>query len=85
MHMTMTDRQKELVDLAGWLGREKFAARAADYDREARFPFENYDDLREHGFLALCIPQQYGGLGADYQTYMLVAAEIGRRRRLESV
>ena len=78
MHMTMTDRQKELVDLAGWLGREKFAARAADYDREARFPFENYDDLREHGFLALCIPQQYGGLGADYQTYMLVAAEIGR-------
>lgn len=78
MHMTMTDRQKELVDLAGWLGREKFAPRAADYDREGAFPFENYDDLREHGFLSLCIPQQYGGLGADYQTYMMVAAEIGR-------
>ncbi len=78
MQFTNTDRQRELVALAGWLGREKFAARAAAYDAQSRFPFENFDNLREHGMLGLCIPEQYGGLGADYQTYALVAAELGR-------
>ena len=40
-------------------------------------PGENYDDLREAGFLKLCVPKEHGGLGADDPTYMLVAAEVG--------
>jgi alkylation response protein AidB-like acyl-CoA dehydrogenase len=44
----------------------------------ATFPFANYDDLREAGLLRLCVPEAAGGLGADYATYMMVAAEIGR-------
>jgi alkylation response protein AidB-like acyl-CoA dehydrogenase len=72
------DRQAELIALAGQLGREKFAPRAAAYDRDATFPFENYDDLRAAGLLGLCVPEAYGGLGADFETYCLVAAEIGR-------
>ena len=71
-------RQRELLALAHALGRDKFAARAAQWDEEASFPFANYADLREAGLLALCVPQSHGGLGADYATYMMVAAEIGR-------
>ena len=74
----LTERQVELVALAGRLGREKFAPRARDYDTAAGFPFENYDDLRAHGLLALCIPERFGGLGADYRSYALVSAELGR-------
>ena len=78
MDQQLTPRQSELIALAGRLGREKFAGRAARYDAEASFPFENYADLRDHGLLGLCIPAAYGGLGADFETYCLVAAEIGR-------
>nr|MDQ3958208.1 acyl-CoA dehydrogenase family protein [Actinomycetota bacterium] len=39
---------------------------------------ENYRDLHAAGFLAICIPKAQGGLGADYQTYSILAAEIGR-------
>ena len=78
MDLPMTDRQRELVGIARELGRDKFAPRAAKYDDEASFPFENYDDLRDAGFLGLTVPSQYGGLGADYTDYMLVGAEIGR-------
>ncbi len=73
-----TPRQRELLALAHRLGEEKFAPRAAQWDREASFPFANYDDLRNHGLLGLCVPQSHGGLGADFATYMMVAAEIGR-------
>jgi alkylation response protein AidB-like acyl-CoA dehydrogenase len=56
----------------------KFAERAFTVDREAVFPFENYADLRDAGFLALCVPTEYGGLGASYADYMRVSEEIGR-------
>ena len=70
-------RQRELVGLVTELG-PTFAERAAGYDREARFPFENYADLREAGLLGLCIPPGHGGLGAHFATYGLVSEELGR-------
>jgi len=74
----LTAQQRELIELAATLGREKFAPRAADCDRDARFPFENYEDLRRAGLLKICVPREHGGLGADFATYVMVAAEIGR-------
>ena len=74
----LTPQQRELIALAATLGREKFAPRAARWDREASFPFENYADLRSAGLLGICVPKAHGGLGADFATYVLVAAEIGR-------
>ena len=47
-------------------------------DRDAVFPFENYADLRAAGLLKICVPRDHGGLGADFATYVMVAAEIGR-------
>jgi len=74
----LTAQQAELLGIASELGRARFAPRAARYDRDATFPFENYADLREAGFLKLCVPKKYGGAGADLLTYCIVAAEIGR-------
>lgn len=74
----LTDKQVELTNLARKLGQEKFAPRAAQYDRDASFPTENYKDFADSGMLGVCIPQEYGGHGADFKTYMLTAAEIGR-------
>lgn len=73
-----TPKQRSLLSLANELGRTKFAARAPGWDETATFPFANYADLRDAGLLRLCVPEAYGGLGADYATYMMVAAEIGR-------
>ncbi len=74
----LTPRQVELTTLCRELGQSRFAERAARYDREAAFPTENYRDMRERGLLGICVPAAYGGLDADYRTYMLAAAEIGR-------
>jgi len=73
-----TAKQCSLLALVNQLGRENFAPRAAQWDEEASFPFANYEDLRANRLLALCVPESHGGLGADYATYMMVAAEIGR-------
>lgn len=74
----LTAQQRELIEIAATLGREKFAPRAAQIDRDAVFPFENYADMRAAGLLKICVPVAHGGLGADFATYVMVAAEIGR-------
>ncbi len=74
----VSSEQAALIALADELGRTRFAARAERYDREASFPFENYADLRDAGLLKLCVPKAHGGHGADFATYCMVAATIGR-------
>jgi alkylation response protein AidB-like acyl-CoA dehydrogenase len=76
--LPLTAQQRSLLSLVHELGRRKFAPRAAQWDATASFPFANYDDLRHAGLLALCVPRAHGGLGADYATYMMVSAELGR-------
>lgn len=78
MDMRPSARQQALMERAYTLAMEHFAPRAATYDREASFPFEDYADLRTSGLLALCVPEQYGGLGADFETYCLVAEQFAR-------
>ena len=73
--LPLTAEQKALIAKVDEYG-VKWAERAFKYDREASFPTENYDDLKEMGFLGLCVPKRLGGLGADYRTYTLVASRI---------
>jgi alkylation response protein AidB-like acyl-CoA dehydrogenase len=78
MDLGLTDRQRELVDCAYRLATERFAPRAARHDREATFPAEDFQDLREAGLLALCVPEAHGGLGAGFETYCLVGEQLAR-------
>ncbi len=56
------EREQQFIDLAATLADE-FAPRAAKYDEEAAFPYENYARLRESGYTLLTIPEELGGLG----------------------
>jgi len=78
MDLQPSPRQQELIAVARRLARERFAPRAERHDREASFPFDDYADLRAEGLLGLCVPERYGGLGADYETYCLVAEELAQ-------
>jgi len=74
----LTDFEASLCAETRTLAQARFAPRAAEIDREARFPTENYADLKAHDLLGICIPAEHGGRGADLRAYMLAAAEIGR-------
>jgi alkylation response protein AidB-like acyl-CoA dehydrogenase len=68
----------ELIAAARTLAVERFAPRAAAHDRAASFPVDDYADLRAEGWLGLCVPERYGGRGADYETYCLVAEQLAQ-------
>src|SRR5689334_16546133 len=70
--------EADLIDAARLFGARTLAPRAAQHDRDATFPIENFRDMHPEGLLAICIPKEQGGLGASYRTYCLAAAELGR-------
>jgi alkylation response protein AidB-like acyl-CoA dehydrogenase len=72
---SLTERQQQFVDIAGKLA-DRFAARAAQHDRENTFPVDNYEDLREVGFLRLTVPTELGGQGATLADTVLVVERL---------
>jgi alkylation response protein AidB-like acyl-CoA dehydrogenase len=56
----------------------RFAARAAEHDREGSFPEADFRDLREAGLFGLMVPRELGGMGATFAEYVAVATELAR-------
>jgi len=54
-----------------------FATRSAAHDRDASHPVENYDRLREHGFLALTVAKKWGGSGASFLDHTIAYEALG--------
>lgn len=48
--------------------------RAPIYDRENRFFFEDFEELKNAGYLTIAVPKELGGLG-------MTLAEVGREQR----
>jgi L-evernosamine nitrososynthase len=68
-----TESGAHLVQLAETLADE-LAARAAEHDREASFPFESIEALKRAGYFTAPIPAEYGGLGVTSVHDILVAS-----------
>lgn len=78
MDLTLTDEQQSFRDLArDFLDREVVPHRA-QWDRDESVDLSIVPKLGEIGFFGLTIPEEYGGVGGDYLTYVLAAEELGR-------
>lgn len=55
-----------------------FAARAAEHDREASHPLENYAALQREGFYGLNVPKEMGGGGIGLLGYSLAAEQLAQ-------
>ena len=72
-----TKKQEDIVRRAGLLA-EEFSKRASVYDKNAEFPFENFEALKDDGFLALTIPEKYGGQGAGLVEFIMLQETLAQ-------
>jgi amino acid adenylation domain-containing protein len=76
MDFQLTTEQALLKDRARAFARQMIAPKAADYDREARFPWELLRAAQQQGLLHLTIPPTYGGMGSSVFEQALVVEEL---------
>lgn len=71
------DRERELVSWAADIGT-RIAEHSARHDREGTFVAEAYEVLRSEGYLALAVPLELGGRGANVREVALAQRELAR-------
>ena len=78
MDFELTPEQREIKALARDFAEAEIEPNASEWDREHRFPRELYPKLAELGLMGVCIPEELGGAGADFVSYILVLEELSR-------
>jgi alkylation response protein AidB-like acyl-CoA dehydrogenase len=78
MEFGLSADQREIQALTREVAQAEIEPHAAEWDREHRFPRELYGKLAELGLMGVCIPEEYGGAGADFLSYVLVLEELSR-------
>ena len=74
---TITDDQRALRDMARDFVRNEVIPKAADWDRNAEVPTATLRQLGELGFFGINVPPEWGGVGADFFSYIYVTEEMG--------
>jgi alkylation response protein AidB-like acyl-CoA dehydrogenase len=70
--------QKEIQALTRDFAKAEIEPNAAGWDREHHFPRDLFANLAELGLMGACVPEEYGGAGADFLSYILVLEELSR-------
>jgi alkylation response protein AidB-like acyl-CoA dehydrogenase len=78
MNFQVSHEQREIKDRAAEFADREVAPYAAELDRADRFSAETFEKLADEGFTGLCVPEEYGGAGMDFLSYVLLLEEISR-------
>ncbi|WP_018133027.1 acyl-CoA dehydrogenase [Effusibacillus pohliae] len=76
MNFALTQEQQDIRDMVRQFAQKEIAPRAAQIDEEDRFPRDIIRKMGELGLLGIPIPEEWGGVGADFLSYMLAIEEI---------
>jgi butyryl-CoA dehydrogenase len=78
MNFDPTNEQRRWQGLARDYAREEIAPRAAQLDKEQKFPYDIIARMADLGLMGLTVPEEYGGSGGDFVAYNLALEEICR-------
>ena len=73
----MNEREHILAAIREFVDRDVLPS-ASRYDHADEFPEPLVASMRELGLFGVMIPEEYGGLGLDLETYALIVVELSR-------
>jgi alkylation response protein AidB-like acyl-CoA dehydrogenase len=78
MNFGLTRKQQEIKERAAEFADREVAPGAAERDLNDVYPEELFDRMSDEGFMGLCVPEEYGGAGMDFLSYVLLLEELSR-------
>jgi len=78
VNFELSAEQREIQALTRDFAEREIEPYAADWDRHHTFPRDVFARLAELGLMGTCVPEEYGGAGTDFLSYVLVLEELSR-------
>jgi butyryl-CoA dehydrogenase len=76
MDFELTEEQRMMRDATREFATREIAPKAAELDKNSRWPSEILAKMSELGLLGVAIPQEHGGAGMDAVSYALAVEEV---------
>jgi alkylation response protein AidB-like acyl-CoA dehydrogenase len=73
-----TDEQKAIIEMVRQFVDEQILPQAEHYDHEDLYPEPIVEQMKELGLFGVMIPEEYGGMGLDLTTYVMIVEELSR-------
>src|SRR4051794_4823779 len=73
-----TDEQRAICDMVRQFADEQIIPNAEHFDHEDEFPEDIVEQMKELGLFGVTIPEEYGGMGLDLTTYVMIVEELSR-------
>src|SRR6266436_3617493 len=74
----MTDEQKAIVEMVRNFVDNQIIPQAEHFDHEDEFPEAIVEQMKELGLFGVTLPEEYGGMGLDLMTYVMIVEELSR-------
>src|SRR5699024_2731986 len=78
MDFQLTEEQKMLRQMVRELAENEVEPTAAERDEEERFDRGIFDQMAELGLTGIPWPEEYGGIGSDFVSYVIAVEELSR-------
>jgi alkylation response protein AidB-like acyl-CoA dehydrogenase len=75
---SLTEEHELLRAAVRDLAEDKIRPRAAEIDEKAEYPWDVHEAIKNADLLAIHVPEQYGGAGADKIAHCIVVEEVAR-------
>ena len=74
----LTEDQQAVREMVRDFAESEIRPIAAKIDETHEFPSDNVKKMAELGLLGMFVPEQYGGAGMDYMSYVIAIEELSR-------
>src|SRR5437773_6425709 len=78
MNLELTPEPQLIRDTARDFALRELEPHAQEWDEEHIFPRDAFNKMAQLGFAGMTVPEEYGGVGADTLSYILMLEEINR-------
>ena len=74
----LTDEQQLIIEMVHQFADEQIIPNAEQYDHDDSYPQAIVNQMKELGLFGVTIPEEYGGMGLDLTTYVMIVEELSR-------
>lgn len=76
--ISLSEEQRIILNTVRQITQDKVRPRAAEIDETGEFPWDTVKVFTENGILTPLLPEQYGGIGAEYLLFSMILEEIAK-------